>query len=257
LRNTTSQSSQGSFIDTIDKITPINAMAYTFPGFATWSVAKVTPKTVTEAADVLKSLSDSGHKLIDFHSKGKNGYMLGNVKSPLSKEEIIHLLMNFSSISTLVSQNAFQALEPYMNLEDAEFVRKVTSRFPFKQQFSEGKIDYFENLHIVLDAFDQKKEVVFTHRYVDTKVITLKEEKKVAIVPYFIFEKNGRFYLLGGKMGGLDTKEGKKSCLYIADTDHMHDVQVGEESASDLPINLCVFGKNFNLGRYLSQVFFY
>lgn len=216
----------------------------------------ITPKTVTEAADVLKSLSDPEHKVIDFHSKGKSGYMLGNIKSPLSKEEIIQFLMSFSSISTSTSQNAFLALEPYMNMEDAEFVRKVTSRFPFKQQFSEGTIDYFEKLHIILDAFDQKKEVVFTHRYVDTKVTTIKEEKKAAIVPYFIFEKNGRFYLLGGKMGGLDTNKGKKSCLYIADIDHMHDIQVGEESASDLPISLCVFGKDFNLGRYLGQVFF-
>ena len=52
----------------------------------------IEAKTVTESAAVLKALSSGSHAVIDFQSKGKSGYLLGSIKSPLSQEEIVRLL---------------------------------------------------------------------------------------------------------------------------------------------------------------------
>jgi hypothetical protein len=217
----------------------------------------IEPKTVTESAAVLKALSSGSHAVIDFQSKGKSGYLLGSIKSPLSQEEIVRLLTCFSTISSDAAKRAFEGLRPYMSEWDAEMVQKIQGRLPkVKNRQERNSVDYFAKLRIILDAFDQQKEVVFDHRYVDENGIAIQEEKNVAIVPYFLFEKNGRFYVLGGRMGGLKGADGTKSCLYIADTENMHSVHVGEEEAKDLPITDCVHGKNFDLARYLGQIYF-
>lgn len=217
----------------------------------------ITPKTVTEAADVLKSLSDPGHKVIDFHSKGKSGYMLGNVKSPMTQSEIIHLLMSFSSISTEASKSVLNALEPYMNQSDVDLAEKIVSKFPIIEKTPSNNMDYFDKLKIIISCFEKEKEVVFDHRYTDLEKDDMAEKEKIALSPYYIFEKNGHFYLLGGQMGGIRISNGeKRSCLYIANIENMQNVKVGKEDAKDLPIKDCLYGMPFDLGRYLSRVYF-
>jgi hypothetical protein len=218
----------------------------------------IEPKTVTESASVLKALSSGENPILDFRSKGKSGYLLGSVTSPLSQEEVVRLLTCFSTISTAAAQHAFEGLRPFMSEGDAQTVARIQSRLPEKKVVqNRNSLDYFAKLRVILEAFEKQKEVVFDHRYVDRNGETFVEEKDVAIVPYNLFEKNGRFYVLGGRMGGTKDLEGnKKSCLYIAATENMHNVRLGEEAAQDLPINECMNGKDFSLPRYLSQVYF-
>jgi hypothetical protein len=217
----------------------------------------IEPKTVTESAAVLKVLSEGEHPIINFKSKGKSGYLLGNATSPLSQEEVVRLLTCFSTISSEASHHVFEGLRPYMSEDDVRMVEKIQAKLPVsKKQPNKNSMDYFAKLRIILKAFDLQKEVVFDHRYLDAKGMAIQEEKDVALVPYNLFEKNGRFYLLGGRMGGINTSEGKRSCLYIADTENTHNVRVGQEEAKDLPMADCIHGKSFDINRYLSAIYF-
>jgi hypothetical protein len=104
----------------------------------------IEPKTVTESAAVLKVLSEGEHPIINFKSKGKSGYLLGNATSPLSQEEVVRLLTCFSTISSEASHHVFEGLRPYMSEDDVRMVEKIQAKLPVsKKQPNKNSMDYF------------------------------------------------------------------------------------------------------------------
>jgi hypothetical protein len=216
-------------------------------------------KTITDAAGVLKSLSIGEHPLIDFHQRGKLGYQLGNQKSPLSQGELATLLSYFMTLSSEAAGHLMISLRPYLKNEDADMLNHLLSHLPKPQRRSkmtDTLTPYYHNLQTILAAFSQGQEIVCDHEIVSASLEKVEAKKGLPLVPYFLFMKNGRFYLLGGAMGLVKTFEGKKPALYIAAIDHLKNVALSGNAASDLPLGDCLRGKHFDLATYLGSVYF-
>jgi hypothetical protein len=216
-------------------------------------------KTISDAATVLKSLSLGEHPLLDFHQRGKLGYQLGNLKSPLSSEELATLLCYFLNLSSQAANHFEASLRPYLKPEDAAMLEGLTPHLPPSRhscKMGDTLTPYYQNLRTILTALKDGKEIRFDHALISAPNPEIVSPKEVLLVPYDLFMKNGRFYLLGGVLGLIDTPNGKKPGLYIAAIESMHHVSLSGNEAADLPIKNCLQGPRFRLGDYLASVFF-
>jgi hypothetical protein len=210
----------------------------------------IEPKTVTEASSVLKSLSSGPKPIIDFHSHGKNGYQLGNAKSPLSQGQILQILASLSEVAPNSVQPTLASLAPLMNEEDLKMIKGVIAMMPERKEVTSGfDQTVFDTMEYIIEAYNDKKSIIFNHRFIDMNGGDMKTTKDVILVPYYLFSKNGRYYLLGGKMGD----EESEPALYIADLEHMDQVGVNDNQADDLPMSVCTQGRSFDFQRFLQH----
>jgi hypothetical protein len=71
------------------------------------------------------------------------------------------------------------------------------------------------------------------------------------MVPYYIFAKNGHYYVLGGTLQKFKREDKVKPRLYLADLAHMDQVGANDNEASDLTNKDCVDYYALNLRRFL------
>ena len=96
-----------------------------------------------------------------------------------------------------------------------------------KKTASKKEQQYFEKIEIVARAIESKHEVIFDHVFSDAMNRVTKSESEIHVSPYFLFTKNGRFYLLGGRLG--DQSKGIRKSLYIADIANIQRVKISRD----------------------------
>jgi hypothetical protein len=216
----------------------------------------LSKKTISEAADIFKSLSCGKHPLMDFHQKGKKGYVLGRMDGPLSEGEVLRLLECFSDISPAAADKAFSSLRPLMKTRDANRVEEIRhASLLLRPEEQSSDKDYFARIKIIAEAISRKKDLYFDHHYLEDKNQEIRREENVCLAPYYLFSKRGRYYLLGGRPGGWKLPNGDSlPCFYIADIAHMENVRIAEDAI--LNYEKCLYGKRLDFASYLSHVGF-
>lgn len=185
---------------------------------------EIQPKTVSESAAILKAMSSMEPPLVDFHQFGKNGYYLGRAESVFSVGEILRIIECFSSVGA--GDEAWKPIEALMSQNDIKTLRTIRESLVHpKRKETESKAEqkYFEKVEVIARAIESKHEVIFDHAFSDIDNNEVKTEFDIHLSPYYLFTKNGRFYLLGGRLG--DRSKGIHKSLYIADIANINRVK--------------------------------
>ena len=188
----------------------------------------IQPKTVSESVAILKAMSEMNPPLVAFQPNGKKGYQLGRSESVFSLGEMLRIIECLSTVQA--EAEVWKSIESLMKQEDIDTLKTIRGSLVHPKVFSEAKEEqkYFEKIGVIAHAIESKHEVIFNHVFSDGENNQIKTEFEVHISPYYLFTKNGRFYLLGGRLG--DASKGIHHSLYLADIANIERVKLSRDA---------------------------